>query len=49
MRNFDAFANIGEHRGMFADDVTRPDGCETNGARHALPGVAFAGIDSAVF
>ena len=26
MRNFDAFANIGEHRRMFADDVTRTDG-----------------------
>ena len=49
MRNFDTFANIGEHRRVFADDVARAHGCETNGARHAFAGVTFAGIDRAVF
>ena len=49
MRNFDAFANIGEHRRMFADYVTRTDGSKTNRARYAFAGMTFAGIDRAVF
>jgi hypothetical protein len=31
MRDFNTFANIGEHRRMFADDVTRAHGGKANG------------------
>ncbi|CQQ29694.1 Uncharacterised protein [Salmonella enterica subsp. enterica serovar Typhimurium str. DT104] len=48
MRNLYALANIGKHRGMFADDVARPNGRKANRARYALAGITFTRVDRAV-
>lgn len=48
MGNFDTFADISEHRRMFADDVARANGSKTNSTRNAFAGMAFAAIDGAV-
>lgn len=49
MGDLQTLANIGKHRGMFANDVTCTHGGKTNGARHTFTGVAFTTVDRAIF
>lgn len=49
MGDLQTLANIGKHRGMFANDVTCTHGGKTNGAVHTFTGVAFTTVDRAIF
>lgn len=49
MGDLQTLANIGKHRGMFANDVTCTHGGKTNGARHTFTGMAFTTVDRAIF
>lgn len=49
MGDLQTLANIGKHRGMFANDVTCTHGGKTNGAVHTFTGMAFTTVDRAIF
>ncbi|STB68269.1 Uncharacterised protein [Citrobacter freundii] len=49
MRDLNALANIGKHRGMLTNDISRPHRGKTDRTGYALTGVTFTRIDGTLF